>query len=98
MNNKIFAFLDELSIPYEHITHPAVYTSEEARRLVPQRPARSWVTAGMVSRPPAAAARRAAHLQVTLVRVAHFEPEVAGPGDGIHLGPLHGVDQALGGA
>jgi Ala-tRNA(Pro) deacylase len=39
LTNDIYDTLDELSIAYERIDHPAVYTSEEARRLVPHRPA-----------------------------------------------------------
>lgn len=41
MTNDIFNILERLSIRYEHIGHPAVYTSEEARQLVPHRPARA---------------------------------------------------------
>lgn len=39
MAKDIFDILDSLSIHYERIDHPAVYTSEEARRVVPHRPA-----------------------------------------------------------
>jgi Ala-tRNA(Pro) deacylase len=39
MSIDIYNILSNLSIPYERIDHPAVFTSEEARRLVPQRPA-----------------------------------------------------------
>ena len=39
MNEKLYSTLDDLGIEYEKIDHPPVYTSEEARRLVPQRPA-----------------------------------------------------------
>lgn len=41
MTNDIFNILERLSIRYERIDHPAVYTSEEARQLVPHRPARA---------------------------------------------------------
>ena len=41
MANEIFDILERLFIRYEHVNHPAVYTSEEARRLVPHRPARA---------------------------------------------------------
>ncbi len=41
MTKDIFDILESLSIHYERIDHPAVYTSEEARRLVPHRPARA---------------------------------------------------------
>ena len=37
----IFDILERLFIRYERVNHPAVYTSEEARRLVPHRPARA---------------------------------------------------------
>jgi Ala-tRNA(Pro) deacylase len=37
----IISILENLSIQYEWIDHPAVYTSEEARELVPHRPARA---------------------------------------------------------
>jgi len=39
MNEKLFSTLDDLGVKYEKIDHPPVYTSKEARRLVPQRPA-----------------------------------------------------------
>ena len=41
MRENIYSILDSLSIEYERIDHPPVYTSEEARKLVPQRPAAS---------------------------------------------------------
>ena len=41
MSKDIYAILESLSIHYERIDHPAVYTSEEARQLVPQRPAKA---------------------------------------------------------
>ena len=41
MSIDIYNTLSDLSIAYERIDHPAVYTSEEARRLVPQRSARA---------------------------------------------------------
>ena len=41
MEINIFEVLDHLSIPFEHIHHPAVYTSEEARRLVPENTAKA---------------------------------------------------------
>jgi Ala-tRNA(Pro) deacylase len=41
MTKDIFDILESLSIHYERIDHPAVYTSEEARQLVPHRPARA---------------------------------------------------------
>ena len=41
MTIDIFKVLDDLSIHYERIHHPAVYTSEEARQLVPHRPAKA---------------------------------------------------------
>lgn len=34
----IYAFLDQHNIPYERFDHPAVYTVEEAQRLVPPMP------------------------------------------------------------
>lgn len=37
---NIYTILDNLLIRYERIDHPAVYTSEEARRLIPYRPAK----------------------------------------------------------
>ena len=41
MVNDIFNILERLFIRYERIDHPAVYTSEEARQLVPRRPAKA---------------------------------------------------------
>jgi len=41
MTKDIFEILDSLSIQFERIDHPAVYTSEEARRVVPHRPAKA---------------------------------------------------------
>ena len=41
VNLDIYSILDKLSICYERIDHPAVYTSEEARQLVPHRPAKA---------------------------------------------------------
>jgi len=41
MTKDIFDILESLSIHYERIDHPAVYTSEEARQLVPRRPAKA---------------------------------------------------------
>lgn len=41
MTKDVFEILDSLSIHYERIDHPAVYTSEEARQLVPHRPAKA---------------------------------------------------------
>ena len=41
MANDIFNILERLFIRYKRVNHPAVYTSEEARRLVPHRPARA---------------------------------------------------------
>ena len=41
MVHDIYHTLDALSIAYERIEHPAVYTSEQARSLVPHRPARA---------------------------------------------------------
>ena len=41
MIDDIFSILEHLSIQYERIDHPAVFTSEEARRLVPHRPAKA---------------------------------------------------------
>ena len=41
MNHDIFAVLTDLAIPFERIHHPAVYTAEQARRLVPQKNARA---------------------------------------------------------
>jgi len=41
MAADIYDILDSLGIQYEHIEHPAVYTSEEARQLVPQRQAKA---------------------------------------------------------
>ena len=35
MENDIFRFLSEHGISYERVDHPAVYTCEEAERLVP---------------------------------------------------------------
>lgn len=40
-SQEIFNILERLSIRYERIDHPAVYTSEEARRLVPHRLAKA---------------------------------------------------------
>ncbi|NIV14807.1 MAG: prolyl-tRNA synthetase associated domain-containing protein [Aliifodinibius sp.] len=41
MSEEIFALLDQLSIDYERVDHVPVYTSEQARRLVPQQNAAS---------------------------------------------------------
>ena len=41
MANDIFNILERLFIRYKRVNHPAVYTSEEARRLVPHQPARA---------------------------------------------------------
>ena len=41
MTNDIFNILERLFIHYQRIDHPAVYTREEARRLVPHRLARA---------------------------------------------------------
>lgn len=41
MSIDIFRELGALSITYERLDHPAVYTSEEARRLVPDCPAKT---------------------------------------------------------
>jgi len=41
MNTKLISILSALSIPYEKIKHPPVYTSEQARRLVPKQSASS---------------------------------------------------------
>jgi len=41
MTNDIFNILERLSIRYKRIDHPAVYTSEEARLLVPHQPAKA---------------------------------------------------------
>jgi Ala-tRNA(Pro) deacylase len=41
MPKDIISILENLSIHYEWIDHPAVYTSEEARELVPHRPAKA---------------------------------------------------------
>ena len=41
MSIDIYNTLSDLSIAYERIDHPAVYTSEEARRLVPHHPAKT---------------------------------------------------------
>jgi Ala-tRNA(Pro) deacylase len=41
MNTKLISILSALSIPYEQIEHPPVYTSEQARRLVPKQSASS---------------------------------------------------------
>ena len=41
MTADIISILESLSIQYEWIDHPAVYTSEEARELVPHRPAKA---------------------------------------------------------
>lgn len=41
MNRTLLEILADLSISYERIDHPAVYTSEEARQLVPQQLAKA---------------------------------------------------------
>jgi len=41
MEITIFDTLENLSIPFDRIRHPAVYTSEQARRLVPQNAAKA---------------------------------------------------------
>ena len=41
MPEDIYDIFSRLSIHYERIEHPAVYTSAEARQLVPQRPAKA---------------------------------------------------------
>ena len=41
MDENIFELLERLSIPYERMEHPPVYTSEEARQLVPYHPAKA---------------------------------------------------------
>jgi Ala-tRNA(Pro) deacylase len=41
MQTTIFDILENLSIPFERVHHPAVYTSEQARRLVPKNPAKA---------------------------------------------------------
>ena len=41
MEIKIFDALENLSIQFERIHHPAVYTAAEARRLVPQNTAKA---------------------------------------------------------
>jgi len=41
MNKDISIALSELAIPFEHIHHPAVYTVEQARRLVPEHNAKA---------------------------------------------------------
>ena len=41
MAEDIFELLERLSIPYERIDHPPVYTSEEGRRLVPYHSAKA---------------------------------------------------------
>ena len=38
---ELFDVLEDISISFDRIDHPAVYTSEEARRLVPSRPAKA---------------------------------------------------------
>lgn len=41
MTKSIYSILEELSIPYEKIEHAPVFTSEQARRLVPEQRAAS---------------------------------------------------------
>jgi len=41
MKLDIYSTLENLAIQYERIDHPAVYTSEEARRFVPHQPAQA---------------------------------------------------------
>lgn len=41
MKKSIYSILDELSIDYQKIEHPPVYTSEQARELVPEQAAAS---------------------------------------------------------
>lgn len=41
MKQTIYTLLEGLSISYEKIDHPPVYTSEQARQLIPPRPAAS---------------------------------------------------------
>ena len=41
MNKSIYSILDDLSIQYEKIEHAPVYTSEQARQLVPHQGAAS---------------------------------------------------------
>ena len=41
MINQIYSLLDDLSIEYQRIDHPPVYTSEQARALVPKQTAAS---------------------------------------------------------
>ncbi|HKJ26010.1 MAG TPA: prolyl-tRNA synthetase associated domain-containing protein [Anaerolineales bacterium] len=41
MNNAIFTILDDLSIQYKRIDHVPVYTSQQARELIPEQQAAS---------------------------------------------------------
>jgi Ala-tRNA(Pro) deacylase len=41
MTNNIYSLLDDLSIEYQRIDHLPVYTSEQARSLIPEQPAAS---------------------------------------------------------
>lgn len=41
MEINIFDTLENLSIPFDRIHHPAVYTAEQARRLVPENTAKA---------------------------------------------------------
>lgn len=41
MDNNIFTVLDELEIEYDLIEHVPVYTSQQARELIPHRPGAS---------------------------------------------------------
>jgi Ala-tRNA(Pro) deacylase len=41
MNKKIYTILDDLSIEYKRIDHVPVYTSSQARELIPEQPAAS---------------------------------------------------------
>jgi len=41
MHERLLSALEKLNISYEKIDHPPVFTSEEARRLVPNRPAKA---------------------------------------------------------
>lgn len=41
MQKNIYEVLENLSIPYERVHHPPVFTSEQARRLVPRHSAKA---------------------------------------------------------
>jgi Ala-tRNA(Pro) deacylase len=41
MQTNIYDLLENLSIPFQRIHHPAVYTSEQARQLLPQTTAKT---------------------------------------------------------